>query len=167
MNILTSVLYYFKQFTSTISGFAVLLVSWIIALSSIQKGMLVLTIAVILDFISGCIASWIEHRRNNTSISVYFFESSKMRLSVLKMLSYCMFIFFAWTLTELFFDKGLGLPGSSKTFAVTEIVTGVCIAIEIWSNLENLKRSGFDVFGIIKKASSQVWSIIKAVKNES
>lgn len=157
--------HYLKQITSTFQGFFVLLTSTVIAMTSIQQGILVLTIAVVLDFISGCVASWTEHKQDNTTIKVYFFESGKMRLSVLKMVSYCMLIFFAWAMTILFFDKGMGLPGSTKQFKVTELVTGVCISIELWSNVENLKRSGFDIFDKIKTGSAAMWNLVKAVKN--
>lgn len=152
-----------KGFTS-ITGLVTLLSSFIIALNGIQRAILALMLVFFLDLITGCIASWVEHRKNENRIKVYFFESSKMRLSVVKAISYMMLILFAWLLAGLFFDLPIGLTGSSKQFTVVELTTGACIAIEVWSNIENLKRAGFDVLGKAKSIIKQVYNFKDLLK---
>src|SRR5690606_240318 len=128
------------------------------------KAIIALIVVFHLDFITGCIASWIEHKKNGDKVQVYFFESAKMRLSVVKGVTYCLLIFFAYIFSVLFFDVPIKLAGSTKHFTAVELITGVCICIEVWSNIENLKRAGFDIVGKISGTAKSVWKVVREIK---
>jgi hypothetical protein len=156
-----------KKLFSTLQGFSIIsVVSFVIALSSIQRAIIALGLVFMLDWITGCLASWIEHKKNNTSIAVYFFETSKARLSVAKAISYGILILLSWLFTALFFDKKLDLVLSTRQYSIVELTVGVCIAIESWSNIENLKRAGFDVVGQFATLMKNIWKIKDSLNNK-
>ncbi|HEY1025459.1 MAG TPA: phage holin family protein [Sphingobacteriaceae bacterium] len=154
-----------KKSLQSTPGIITMIVGMEIGLSGIQKGLIALLLVFHLDLITGCIASWIEHKNSKTQTKVYFFESSKLRLSVVKAVSYIMLILCSWLLGVLFFDMPISLYHSTKTFTPAELTTGVCIAIEIWSNIENVKRAGFDVVGKFTNVVKQVWNIRNTIKS--
>ena len=155
----------FKKSFQSLGGIATMIGGMAIGLTGMQKALIALAIVFHLDLITGCVASWIEHRNNKEKAKVYFFESSKLRLSVVKAVSYLMLILSSWLLGLLFFDMPISLYYSTKTFTPAEITTGVCIAIEIWSNIENVKRAGFDIVGKVTGIIKQVWDFKNLVKS--
>ena len=148
----------------SIPGFIVVLISSFVALSSITKALIALTVMFLLDFLSGCFASWIEHKNSEEKAQVYFIESAKIRLSLVKLGAYFIIIIAGWILTELFFNETTGLVLSNKQFTYLELIVGLCIAAESWSNLENFKRAGFDIVGLLTKMAKQLWSLFRIVK---
>jgi len=152
-----------KLFT-TAKGLVLLLISSIIALSSVQKAIITLLAVYILDFITGLIASWMEQKKSGKKIKVYFFQSSKVRMSIVKGIAYMVYIICAWFITVLVFDKNVGVMMLSKKFTIVEIVAGICIANECWSIIENFKRAGFDLIAKIKEISKQAWNLFNVVK---
>jgi len=47
-----------------------------------------------------------------------------------------------------------------------EIAIAACTAIEFLSNLENLKRAGFDLPGRIAAGAEKAWGIVRKVRGE-
>jgi hypothetical protein len=153
------------EFLTTIKGWLLLATAQVVSMSGTGKGILALIIVFSLDFITGCWASWKEHRENPQPIRAYFIESAKIRKSGVKACGYMLFVFLAWVLTILYFDSVVHLPYSKKDLTVVQIVIGVCIATEAWSNVENFKRLGFDLVGTITNISKTVWGLFRTIKN--
>lgn len=152
------------EILTTAKGWVIIVTSGIVSLSGTSKAILALVIVYILDFITGCWASWKEHKENPQPIRAYFIESAKIRKSIVKATGYMMFIFLAWVLTILYFDREVRLPYSKKDLTIVQIVIGVCIATEGWSIIENFKRMGFDLVGRVTGAYKAICNIIKTFK---
>lgn len=139
----------------------------IAALTEVKLALLILSVALIIDFITGCWASWIEFKRAKTTASVYFIESRKLRESFSKMVTYGSLIMISWGLSTAFFNTSFSLAYSSKQFTLVELTIGLCICVECWSMLENMKRAGFDLIGKIKLIIKNIWQLINAAKGGS
>lgn len=149
---------------STLKGWSLLALSQIIAMSGTKRAIVALVVVFIVDFITGCMASWVEHKANPTPVSAYFIQSSKIRKSGIKAIGYMSFILLSWLFMVLYFDKKVKLPGSSLEFTIQQLIIGVCIATEGWSNIENLKRCGFDIIGNITVAAKSLWKVFYTIK---
>lgn len=68
---------------------------------------------------------------------------------------------------KMFFDGSIHLPLSNREANIIEISFGICIAVECWSILENMKRLGFNLLGSITKAFKGFYGALKAVKGEN
>lgn len=162
---------YIAKFTSTlkdmlfsISGLPLLLISWFIALSDTEKGIWTLFVVLFMDLITGCVASWIEHKKNKNKVTIYFIETAKVRLSLVKLATYFFLILMGWLLTDLFFNKPISLFLSDKKFTFVELIIGACIAVEAYSNIENFKRAGFDILGNLTGVVKRAWGIFNTIK---
>lgn len=151
---------------TTLSGWLTIIAGWMIGLSTEGKALLALAIFFILDFITGTWASWAEFKKTKEKPKVYFIESGKLRQSIAKAVGYFLFIAGSWVMTILYFSGQFELPLGSAKHTVMSLVIGSCIAIELWSNIENIKRLGFDIIGRIETIAKKVWSLKKILKNE-
>lgn len=153
-----------KSMLFSITGVPILIASWFFTLSDAEKGIWTLVVVLFFDFITGCWASWVEHKKNNEKVTVYFIETSKIRLSLVKLATYFFLILFGWLLTDIFFNKPIQLFLSHKQFAFSELVIGACVAVEIYSNIENFKRAGFDILGKLTGFIKRAWGIFNVIK---
>lgn len=134
-------------------------------LTTIQTALLMLLVAYILDFVTGIYASYIEHRKNPQEVKVYIIQSSKMRKSVVKAISYFVFIAFSYAFERVFLIKAFSLVSiSDLQLTITSVACAFCFAIEFFSILENLKRSGYDILGKAEKLIKTVWKFVGLVK---
>lgn len=154
------------EMLSSAWGVILLLVSTLIqslfSIEGFKFSLMALGVVFLVDFITGCWASWKEFKGQK---SWSFFESKKFRESIAKAGTYFIFIGMGWILWKLFFDAPIKLPFSTKGVNIIQIFFGICIAIESWSILENMKRLGFDLIGRISKTAEGFWQTIKKVKN--
>ena len=136
-------------------------------LSNLQLILLLMLIAYIVDFGTGILASWIEHKKGNEKLKVYFIESEKLRKSVVKAICYMLFIAGVYLFEKAFFIKSIAITSvSDKELTITSIAVAFSFAIEFFSILENLKRSGFDIIGQFKNGAKKIHSLIKSVKGD-
>jgi len=152
------------DFITSCKGWALIAISQFVSLSGTGKGIVALISVFMVDFITGCIASWIEHKASDNKVKVYFIESAKIRKSIVKACGYMVFIFLAWVLTILYFDKIINIPYSTKDLTIVQIIIGICVAIEAWSNVENFKRMGFDMVGKITSLAKAGWELFRTIK---
>lgn len=153
-----------KGFT-TIYGFFIMISSLIVAMSNIQLGLSTLLLAILLDLITGVIASWVEFKKSKEELKPpYFIESAKLRLSLLKVVIYLSVILLSYIITIIFIDGRFSVPASSKNLTLAEVVVGFCIFIEFWSLLENAKRAGFDIKSKLIDIGKSIKEVIKALK---
>lgn len=157
-----------KSMFKTPIGIVLILPSVSLALlSNLQLILLLMLIAYIVDFATGILASWIEYKKSNEKIKVYLIESTKLRKSVIKAVSYMLFIAGVYLFEKAFFIKTIAITSvSDKELTITSIAVAFCFAIEFFSILENLKRSGFDLIGQFKSGAKKIHSLIKSAKGD-
>lgn len=153
---------------STPTGMIVLVSAITFAtLTTIQLSLIFLFFAFIVDFLSGIYASWSEWKSKKLQIKIYLIESAKLRKSVGKAIAYMAAIGFTYGFELVFFIKSFKVSASGVDLTITLVAVGVCIAIEFFSVLENMKRSGFDLIGKIKTSFSKGWDVFRTAKGES
>lgn len=136
-------------------------------LSTIQLGLFFLFISFVFDFLTGVYASWVEWKNKKIQITTaYLIESKKLRKSVGKAIAYMAVIGFTYGFEIVFFIKSFHISASGAHLTITLVAIGVCIAIEFFSVLENMKRSGFDLIGKAKKGFNQFWDLFRSVKGD-
>lgn len=136
-------------------------------LSTIQLSLIFLFISFCIDFLTGIYVSWVEFKNKKIEITTYLIESKKLRKSISKAIAYMVFIAFVYGIEVLFFIKSFSISVSGVNLTITLVAIGVCIAIEFFSVLENMKRCGFDLLGKINTGAQNVWKIINNVKGQS
>lgn len=152
---------------STPTGMIVLASAITLAtLTTIQMSLIFLFFAFIVDFLSGIYASWSEWKAKKIKVTTYLIESAKLRKSVGKAIAYMAAIGFTYGFELVFFIKSFKVSASGRDLTITLIAVGVCIAIEFFSVLENMKRSGFDLIGKIKEGFKNGWGVVRSAKGE-
>jgi len=135
---------------------------------------------LMMDYATGILAAWTEHKRERaaprrpatdgpggTERGPYFVSSSRLRGSAAKVIGYLLAIAFAAFLDMAFFHGGVHLPGAERPpMTAAEIAIAACTATEFLSNLENLKRSGFDLPGKLHAALDAAWKTVRKARGE-
>lgn len=151
------------------------------SLSTTSQALLLLLGAFILDFITGVYASYIETKRksekrksksfwgkilDNIYILGRTISSEKLRKSVVKGLTYSLFILSSYLIQSIFFIKSFQFSNiSHREFTVTIVVIGFCILTELWSVFkENLPRAGYDLGAALMRMVRGVKKIKKEVE---
>lgn len=157
-------------FTS-VCGWIILIAAQVMVIDGVRSGTIVLGVVFLIDYITGMGASWKEWKQEKAAgekgMPPYFLQSNKLRKSLLKATTYLLFVGMSWVAWYLFFDGKIHLPLSSKEVNVISITFGLCIAVECWSILENMKRIGFDLIGQISKTVKGFWRGYKEIKGDS
>lgn len=139
-------------------------------LTTSQKAAALLGLFFILDFITGILASWIEHTKSDsTTKKGYVIQSAKLRLSAVKFICYALGILCAWGIEMVFVLKRIPTGSiSTQNLTFTTMVIAFFCVIEFYSIFfENIKRMGFDIIQKVKKISSEGWKLFKTLKNEN
>lgn len=121
---------------------------------------------LLLDYGTGIFASWVEHKKSGNKAEVFVVRSEKLRSSFTKVIGYCIIITFSLFLNHVFIKDDIIIMGATPPLSLVEIALSGCCAIEFLSNLENLKRSGFDIIGKLSNGFKTVWSLIRQAKGE-
>lgn len=130
-----------------------------------QKAMLLLLYLFALDFITGILASYILWKK--TKSKERLISSEKLRLSGVKLFTYCSCILTVYAVEMIFFERKFVFEIiSNKEFTITSVAIAFFCAIEFYSIVfENIKKCGFDVFAkfsqlisIFKKTQSKITS---------
>lgn len=162
------------KFVSSVKGVFTSIYGWF----SMFFGMVVFTdkleviafffvLFLLLDYVTGIGASWIEHKRDpEKNIEVYHVESEKLRASAIKIIGYGLIMMFAYFLNAVVFQDHVKVFGYTPPMPVFEIALLGCAVTEFWSNIENIKRAGFDIVGGFINFVKQAWSLVRQVKGE-
>lgn len=153
------------EILNSAAGWVLIVLSQFLAIDGVHVGLMMLVVVFLVDYATGLGASWAE-RHTRESSSPFFLQSKKMRDSLLKACTYLLFIFMSWVMWYLFFDGTVTLPISTKPINIISITIGVCIAVEMWSILENMKRMGFDLLGKIVRTFKTFWKTYNEVTHE-
>lgn len=116
------------------------------------------------DFATGVLASWMEAKKNKNP---KWFSSEKTRLSIIKSVTYMLFILGTWSIDKIFLVKKFNFHNfSDADFSITLLATAICICVEFYSIFwENLPKAGFDLPGIVNKIFSKVKDIKNSIKS--
>lgn len=157
----------YELFTSVAGWISVTigtLVNYLFSIDGFKDNVVVFAIVFVVDFTTGCFASWKESCIKNKSWS--FFSSRRFRDSINKGLTYLLFICMSYVVWILFHNEPIQLPLLTKKLNIIQIAFGICLAIEFWSILENMKRLGFDIIGKINATAKGFWKTTKSIKGE-
>lgn len=155
----------FKALFTTAFGALSLAVSIVFSSQNMQVVFSLFVVFLLVDYVTGIWASWVEYKRGERQIKVYLIESERLRASGIKVIGYCLVLILGWGITQIFYKDGITFMGAHTPLSPLEIATGICMCIEFLSNLENLKRMGFDLIGGIVGGSKKLWSVFNSVKN--
>lgn len=148
-------------------GIIIVGINLFLAPAGVKSGLIALGVVFMIDFFTGLSASYKEYRKDKSELSApYFLQSKKLRHSILKACTYFVFIIMSWIMWRLFFNGEIPMPLSDKAINIIEAAFGLCIAVECWSIIENIKRLGFDLFGEILKAIKGFRSTGKELKGD-
>ncbi|WP_187477853.1 phage holin family protein [Amniculibacterium sp. G2-70] len=117
------------------------------------------------DYITGVMASWVEWKKENTPerFRNKGFTSEKSRMSIVKMVTYFLFILLTWCIEIVFKIKSFEFSFMDHKGTITLVAMAISCAIEFYSIFwENLPRAGFSISAKLKK----VVSVVKSAKNE-
>jgi phage-related holin len=134
-----------------------------------QQAGILLILSIIVDFITGILASWIDYKKSKafSDSSKYIIESAKLRLTAVKFTCYTIGILGAWGIETVFFIKKI--PSgyiATENLTLTTVIIGFFCIIEIYSIFfENIKRMGFDVIQTIKNIVSISRKLYKIIKD--
>jgi hypothetical protein len=134
-----------------------------------SKAILLLGFFLILDFITGIAANYFDVRKTSVKddniIKKYVIESSKLRLSIIKFITYGLALLIAYGIEWTFIADEFKTHLSIQKMTLTTIVTAFCCLIEVYSILfENIKRMGFDIIQKIEDIITKGWKLYKIFK---
>ena len=143
----------------------------ILELTNLQLALALLFGLLFIDYITGVLASWINHKKNfKTSFwkdSVNGFSSEKWKKSLVKIITYFLFILTTWCIEKVFQIKHLNTSYSNiGNITITLGAIAISCGIEFYSIFfENLPRAGFDIEDRFLKLFNKIKSIFTKVKN--
>lgn len=138
----------------------------LIVLSPVQKALAALFFFLVVDFITGIIASYFRKREaeklDPSLKDKDLISSEKLKLSLVKLSTYIISILGCWIMESVFFLKTISISSiSDKELTITLICIGFCCVIELWSIIfENFKDMGFDV---VKRFNAVVRGVKKMI----
>jgi len=135
-----------------------------VALSLSELLFSVFIVLYLLDYVSGILASVVELRKNPIRMErrkkrkgrMYWIESGKLIRGLVKLLVYFQLILVVSVLTHLLNFKEIVFDERIIPLTPLQVLLVLCIASEFVSNLENAKRSGFDIIQIFRKIFTQL-----------
>ncbi|MCO6147534.1 phage holin family protein [Flavobacterium sp. NRK1] len=141
-------------------------------LTTPQKAIILLGLFFTLDFITGICASYIEFKKNILPLpgseKQYVLQSAKLRLSVIKFITYGLAIIIAYAIEWTFIIGEFEPHSKLQKMTLTTFVIAFCCTIEIYSIFfENIKRMGFDIIQKVKNISKEGWKLYKTITNDN
>jgi len=141
----------------------------LISFSGCQLAMFLLMILMAVDFCTGVLASWnIWHNSKvESNFWKYGFSSSRVRLSLVKSITYFLFIICSFFIEYIFKVKSFGVTSySDHEITLTLIAIGLSCAIEFYSIFfENLPKAGFDIWDKLKMIAVKIKDGVTTVKD--
>jgi len=150
-----------------------LIVGFWLALSLSELLFTVFIIFYLLDYVTGIIASVVELRKNPLRLErrkrrkgrLYWVSSSRLIRGLVKLLVYFQLILVVVVLSHLLHFKEIVLHEKIIPLTPLQVLLVLCIASELVSNLENAKRSGFDLVGMAKQTIIKITELKNLTKN--
>ena len=143
----------------------------VLELTNLQLAIVLLFGLLFVDYITGVLASWVNHKKNfKTSFwkdSVNGFSSEKLKKSLVKTITYFLFILTTWSIEKVFQIKTFNTSYSNiGNITITLGAIGLSCGIEFYSIFfENLPNAGFNIEDRFLKLFNKIKSIFTKVKN--
>lgn len=155
-----------REYYTWAGGLMVVLSATFSNLTGIQKLMILLLGSVFVDLVTGILAYHYEWKKQGKPyVRGYLIQSSKLRQTYAKGASYLLIIGLVYWMSALIFaDIKITMWGVLKPLTITEFFVASLVGIEVWSNLENLKRMNIDILGSATKIISKGWEMFNGAK---
>ena len=143
----------------------------VLELTNLQLALALLFGLLFIDYITGVLASWINHKKLfGTSFwkdSINGFSSEKCKKSLVKTITYFLFILTTWAIEKVFQIKPFNASYTHVgNITITLGAIGLSCGIEFYSIFfENLPKAGFSLEDKFMKVFNKVKSIFTKVKN--
>lgn len=144
-------------------GIMILAISFFTALKLSDLLFVIFISFYLLDFGTGMIASRIEAKEKEVQ-PPYWIESGKIMRGIIKLVVYLQIILLSFVAEKMIVKTEFVLHDSMLPLSLTQIVLCVCITSEFVSNLENAKRSHFDIIGSLQNFIKTIWKTINNIK---
>lgn len=144
-------------------GLVVLSISFLTAMKLSDLLFVIFVAFYLLDFFSGSIASRIEDKEKGIE-SVYWVKSDKIMRGIIKFVVYLQIIILSMVAQKMIVNPEFVIHSSLMPLSLIQITLCVCITSEFVSNLENAKRSHFDLIGGLQGFIKTIWKIIRNIK---
>lgn len=149
-----------------------IILGYFLALNFSQMLLTAFLLFYAMDYATGILATIIELKNEPEKLAErrerkpkgYWIESDRIIRGIVKMLIYLQILMFTYVFTFILKAKEIAIHSSIIDLNLIQIVLILCIASEFVSNLENAKRAGFDVVGIISIGIKKVWNIKNLIK---
>jgi hypothetical protein len=139
-----------------------------LTLSNCQLGIFLLFGLMILDFVTGVLASWNlwKDSKIESNFWKYGFSSSRIRLSLVKSITYFLFIICAYGIEQIFKIKTFSAESyTDHKITLTLFAIAIACAIEFYSIFfENLPKAGFSIEKKVKSIFGKIKNAVKSVK---
>ncbi len=123
------------------------------------------------DYVTGVYASWTEWRKLERPGTFWAdrekgFTSDRNRLSIVKVVTYFLFILLSWVIELVFKIKPFSLGWIDHELTITFVAMGISCAIEFYSIIfENLPRAGFSIWEKFKKITGMAKKAVSEIKD--
>lgn len=139
-----------------------------LTLSDCQLGIFLLLGLMILDFVTGVLASWNlwKDSKIESNFWKYGFSSSRIRLSLVKSVTYFLFIICAYGIERIFKIKTFNADSYTEhKITITLLAIAISCAIEFYSIFfENLPKAGFSIEKKVNAIFVKVKTALTSVK---
>jgi|GEM_PF-6838006 len=150
-----------------------LVIGCFLALSLSELLFTVFLIFYLLDYVTGILASVVELKKNPLQFvrtkrkkgKMYWVSSSSLMRGLVKLLVYFQLLLVVWVFTYLLDFEYIRLHQKIIPLTPLQVLLVLFIASELVSNLENCKRAGFDLVGLIKEWVVKVLELKNGFKN--
>ena len=139
-----------------------------LTLGSEQSMILLLLALFAVDYFTGVLASWVEWKKLKSGIRFRKegFTSEKTRLSVVKIVTYFLFILLSYSIESVFAIHPFIFSWTDVSVTITLGATAISCCIEFYSIFfENLPRAGFSIWDKFKKITGTAKSAVDEIKN--
>lgn len=141
----------------------------LVTVTDSQLGIMLLLALMTTDFITGVLASWClwKDSKIESNFWKYGFSSLRVRKSVVKSVTYFLFIMCSYGMEMIFKIKSFG----SNSYTDHEVTLTLCTiaiacAIEFYSIFfENLPKAGFDIWEKLKAIADKIKVGVTTVKD--
>lgn len=141
----------------------------LITISDCQLGLMLLLGLMLVDFITGVLASWYlwHDSKIESNFWKYGFSSLRIRMSVVKSVTYFLFIICTYGVEIIFRIKSFGSNAyTDHEVTLTLFTIAIACAIEFYSIFfENLPKAGFDIWEKLKAIAEKIKCAVTTVKD--
>ncbi len=139
-----------------------------LSFTTLQLAIILLIIMIFIDYVTGVLASYFEHKENGQKGNVWF-TSQKTKLSILKVITYFLFILLTAGIQEVFKIKTFAFEKYADVeFSISLFAIAICVAIEFYSIFwENLPKAGFDIPKKIVSVYQSFKKLVLSIKGKN